>query len=192
MKKLRAVLLPLCLLSISGCTWQSIPAIPEYAKEQSIPLRVGVVATGTPASLTYVAAVVKELKSMQLFDTITYPYRDGDPVDAVSTISVEGEWIGSGAGAGFVIGLTLGLASPFLGPEMTGTHDIKAEFVSDKKDIGSFTAQTSSTVNWGLMADTNSVTQRAEELQIKRLSNVLASKIRSDRQILLAKVKSAR
>lgn len=127
MKELRSILLPLFLLLMAGCAWQRIPEAPEYAKEQAIPLRVGVVASGSTASLTYVPAIVDELKAMRLFDTLIYPYRAGDPVDAVTTISVDGGWKASGAGAGIVIGLTLGIASTFLGPSMTGTHDIKAE-----------------------------------------------------------------
>ncbi len=191
MKELRAILLPVFLLLMFGCTWLQIPSIPEYAKEQPIPLRIGVIASGTPASLAYVPGVVEELKSMQLFETLIYPYREGDPVDAVTTVSVDGGWQASGFGAGFVIGLTLGIASPFLGPSMTGTYHIKAEMTCGKEDVGLYVTQASSTVKWGLMADVNEVSNKAEDLQRKRLADALAKKIRADQQVLLPKVKSS-
>jgi hypothetical protein len=67
-------------------------------------------------------ALINEWKEMRLFEGIVYPYRDGDPVDAVMNLSISGGWKGSGGGKGFLIGLTLGLAGTMIGPSMTDRH----------------------------------------------------------------------
>ena len=188
MNRLKYFVIPLLLLPIAGCTWQRIPAPPEYAREQPIPLRVGVIASSDPNSRLYIPGVVAELKSMRLFDSILYPYHEDDPVDAVTTLAVDGEWKPSGPGPVFVVGITLGLASPFVGPSVTGNHVIKATMISGTEDVGFYSSKVSTTAEWGVMADANEASQRTNALQTKRLAFALAQAVREDRNNLLAKV----
>ena len=188
MKIFKCFILTLLLFLIAGCAWQRIPAPPEQAREQPIPLRVGFIGSSDPNSRLYVPGVVAELKSMRLFDSIIYPYREEDPVDAVATITVDGEWIPSGPGPVFAVGVTLGLASPFVGPSVTGTHVIKAAMISGTEDVGFYSTKVSTTAQWGVMADANEASQKTNALQTKRLAEALALAIREDRNNLLAKV----
>jgi len=191
MKYHQLFIIPLLMLLMAGCTWQKIPPDPEYRAERPIPLRVGILAPPDSASGFYVPGVVAELKTMGLFDGITFPYREGDPVDAVATLSVDGEWKPSGIGPNVAVWLTLGLASPFIGPSVTGTHAIKAAMISGTEDVGFYSTKVSTTAEWGVMADSNEASAKTNELQIKRLADSLAKAIRENQTILLAKVKSA-
>src|SRR5262245_37906769 len=128
MKKMKKYLLLLAFLSLMapGCTWQRIPPMPDYVTESPIPLKVGVILADNQPSAYYGPDLINEWKEMRLFDGIVYPYREGDAVDAVMDLSVSGGWKGAGAGKGFIIGLTLGLAGTVMGPSMTGTHDAQS------------------------------------------------------------------
>lgn len=108
---------------VSGCAWQRIPAAPSYTMPSPLPIRVGIVLGDTQASAFYGPGVVGLWKDMRVFETVTYPYQEGNAVDGVLRLTINGDWKGSGAGAGFVVGLTLGLASPVVGPSTTGVHD---------------------------------------------------------------------
>lgn len=192
MSKLRSLFLALIVLTVSGCAWQRIPAAPEYALETPIPLKVGVILADTPASAYYGPAVIKEWKEMHLFDSLAYPYRDGDSVDAVMRVTITGGWKSSGFGAGFVTGLTLGLAGTVIGPSMTGTHDTLAILNKSSDEVGRYTVQVTSTVEWGMVANTGEVSKKADELQRKRIAYELAKTIRADRQALLSKLATAK
>jgi len=185
-----SVLVPylvLIILALSSCAWQRIPEAPEYTLEATIPLKVGVILANDQASMYYGPGVIKEWSKMKLFNSLIYPYREDDPVDAVMTVTINGGWQGSGAGQGFLIGLTLGLAGTAVGPNMTGTHNALAIVNKSSKEIGRYSAQVTSTVEWGIAANTNEVSKKADELQKKRLAFELAQKIRADQQTLLAR-----
>lgn len=186
MRKLRAFLVVLTVLLASGCAWQRIPAAPEYTLEAPIPLKVGIILADNQATTYYGPAVLKEWNEMGLFESVVYPYREGDPVDAVMRMTITGGWKGSGAGAGFVTGLTLGLAGTAVGPSMTGTHDVLAVVNKSSSEVGRYTVQVTSTVEWGMAANTGEVSKKADELQRKRMAFELAKKIRADRQSLLS------
>jgi hypothetical protein len=187
MKKLSSLFLVLIVFAVSGCAWQRIPAAPEYILEAPIPLRVGVILADGSASTYYGPGVIKEWNEMRLFDSLIYPYRDGDPVDAVMRITITGGWKGSGVAAGLVTGLTLGLAGTAVGPSMTGTHDALAIINKSSDETGRYSVQVTSTVEWGMAANTGEVSKKADELQRKRIAFELARKIRADRQVLLSK-----
>ena len=102
-------------------------------------------------------------------------------------ITITGGWKGSGAGAGFIIGLTFGLAGTVIGPSMTGTHDALAVLNKLSDEIGRYSVHVTSTVEWGMAANTGEVAKKADELQRKQIAYELAKKIRADRQALLSK-----
>ncbi|MDO9034804.1 MAG: hypothetical protein Q7U51_06335 [Methanoregula sp.] len=187
MKRLRQLFLALIALTMFGCAWQRIPATPEYTLESPIPLKVGVILADTPGSAYYGPAVLKEWNEMRLFDSLVYPYRDGDAVDAVMRMTITGGWKGSGFGAGFLTGLTLGLAGTVVGPSMTGTHDALAVINKSSDETGRYSVQVTSTVEWGMTANSGEVGKKADELQRKCIANELSKKIRADRQVLLSK-----
>ncbi|MFA5138824.1 MAG: hypothetical protein WC728_06270 [Elusimicrobiota bacterium] len=170
---------------LSGCAWQRIPAAPSYAAPSPLPLRVGVVLADTPASAAYGPGVVKLWEGMGVFKAVTYPYRDGDPVDAVLRLTVNGQWKGHGAGAGIIVGLTLGIASVGVGPSMTGVHDAAAALSKDAQEIAKYVVRAESTVKWGMQADATDVGNKADDLQRRKIAVELAQKLEADRAKLL-------
>jgi len=191
MKHNNILAISLIFLLIAGCTWQKIPKPPTYVSEQTIPLRVGIVASPNATSKLYVPGVVVELKAMRLFNSIIYPYHEGDVVDTVATIGVEGEWMPSGAGPSLTVALTLGLASPFVGPSVTGTHIIKATMISGQQDVGYYSSKITTTAEWGVMADAKEASEKTNRLQTQRLAETLATSIREDQRNLLTRVQSS-
>lgn len=189
MKSLRTLLTALMLIALSGCAWQKIPPAPETpAAAMPLPIRVGVVTGNDADSKIFVPGVVKALREQKVFQSIIYPYQAGEAVDAVSTINVDGEWNASGAGPYVTVGLTFGLASPFVGPSVTGTHFIKASLVTGTEDVGFYSAKVTTKGEWGVMANAKEASERTTELQTKRLAEAIANAIRDDRARILAKV----
>ena len=186
MLKLRVFLLVLTVLLAPGCAWQRIPDAPEYTLEAPIPLKVGIILADNQVTTYYGPAIIKEWNVMRLFESTVYPYREGDPVNAVMRMTITGGWKGSGFGAGFVTGLTLGLAGTVVGPSLTGTHDVLGIVNKSSSEVGRYTVQVTSKVEWGLAANTAEVSKKADELQTKRMAFELAKKIRADRQNLLS------
>lgn len=186
MLKYRVFLLALIFSLVSGCAWQRIPDLPVYTLEAPIPLKVGVMFADNSPSTYYGPGMLKEWTEMRLFESIIYPYREGDLVDAVMRMTITGGWKGSGAAAGFITGLTLGLAGTVVGPSLTGTHEALAIMNKSSSEVGRYTVQVESTVEWGMAANTGEVSKKADELQKKRMAFELAKKIRADRQSLLS------
>jgi hypothetical protein len=170
---------------MSGCAWQRIPPAPNYAAPSPLPFRVGVVLDNMPASANYGPGVVDLWKEMQLFKAITYPYREGDPVDGVLRLTINGGWTEPDASAGFLVGLTLGWASPFIGPSMTGVHDTSATLSRDVQEVARYTVRVESFVMWGVGANSTDVGNKASDLQRRKIAVELAQKIEGDRSILV-------
>jgi len=183
----RRRLIPLACLffMVFGCAWQRIPPMPEYAPETPIPLKVGVQLASNQPSAYLGPGIINNWKEMRLFEGIVYPYRADDSVDAVMDLSINGGWKGSGAGKGFIVGLTLGLAGTVMGPSMTGTHDAQCVLNIRGNEAGRYAVQVSTEVEWGVFADTGEVSNKAEELQRRTLAIELAKKIRAERQQLV-------
>ena len=120
---------------LQACAWQKIPAAPSYAPAPSLPITVGVEVSTSTDSGHYGPVVVNLLSQMSVVDKLVFPYREGDVVDALLGIEVDGSWKRRGTGAGLVIGLTLGLASPVVGPSMTGTHQLNATLTDENNPI---------------------------------------------------------
>jgi hypothetical protein len=182
----RILFIILVLLFISGCAWQRIPPMPAYTSEPSLPIRVGVIVDNTQTSTFYGPGVLEQWKQMRLFDEIIYPYREGDNVDCIMKLSINGGWKGSGFGAGFVIGLTFGLAGTAIGPSMTGTHEALAVISKSANEAGRYSVKVESEVEWGMAANTAEVSDKANQLQRNRIAFELAQKIRADRKTLLS------
>jgi hypothetical protein len=63
---------------------------------------------------------------------------------------------------------------------MTGTHDALAIIDKSTKELGRYSVHVTSTVEWGMGANSNDVAAKADTLQIKRLAFELAKRIRED------------
>ena len=197
MLKLRVLLLVLTVLLAPGCAWQRIPDAPEYTLEAPIPLKVGILLADNQVTLAsnqvtayYGPAIIKEWNEMRLFESIVYPYSEGDPVNAVMRMTITGGWEESGVGAAIVLALTLGLAEPVVGLSMTGTHDVLAVINKSSTEVGRYKVQVISKVEWALTPNyaevSNEVSKKADNLQTKRMAFELAKKIRADRQNLIS------
>jgi len=220
MKKLGSLFLLLIVLAVFGCAhgtaylvpateWTGIPEAPEYTVEAPIPLRVGIILDVSPAYSTSGLDVIKEWGEIRLFDSLVYPYKEGDPVDAVIRLTTAGEVEEDGGLSRLgvdALGLfTFGLSRPIVGRSATFTHDALAVIHQSSDEIGRYSVEVSSTVRWEAgVGDAGGphflFTPAPEherkrhslyegyELQGKRLAFELAKKIRADRQNLLSKL----
>lgn len=184
-KKATTLTILVFALIISGCAWQRIPAAPSYVAPPPLPFRVGVVLDNTQGSAYFGPGIVNLWKEMRVFEAVTYPYREGDPVDGVLRLTINGGWKGHGAGAGVLIGLTLGLASSAVGPNMVGVHDAAASLSKDAREVARYTVRVESTVTWGMGANTTDVSNKADDLQRRKLAIELAQKLEADRSTLV-------
>lgn len=167
---------------MSGCAWQRIPDAPQYQPTASLPLRVGIELSNSPASMTYGPQIIQELKAWSIFERIVYPYRKDDAVDAVLKMTLSGTWTADPANfaKGFIIGLSLFTLSPVIGSSMTGIHDINASLLQKDAEIAKYDVHTETSLEWGLAADTNEVARKAESLQVKKLADGLTTKLKED------------
>lgn len=175
----------LAILLLAGCAWQRIPSAPEYQPTSSLPARVGIVVADDDASMIYGPAIIEQWTRMGLFDSITYPYRQDEPVDAVMRLSVTGGWDNKGFLAGMAVGITLGLASTAVGPSMTGRHAVSATLSNRSGTIGSYQTQVETKVSWGFMAQLAEVTRRTEALHTRKMAVELARDFEADRSRIL-------
>lgn len=211
MNKLGSLFIALIVFVVSGCVWQRIPAAPEYILEVPIPLRMGVIFGNDTASTDsishiYGLAVIKGWNEMRLFDSLIYPYQEGDRVDAVIRITITGGWEDEGlmrkTAVNLAIMLTLGLAGNVVGRNMTVIHDALVVINKSSDEIVRHSVQVTSTIELGvgllgaltywrespLTAEHRDRYVAGYELQRKRIAFELAKKIRADRQNLLSKL----
>ena len=185
MRHLRIAIVFLVALVFSGCAWQRIPVAPEYSASTPLPIRVGIILGNTQPSSVYGPGIANLLKEMRVFESVTYPSREDDPVDGTLKLTITGGWRGAGAGAGFIIGLTLGLASPAVGPSMTGIHDAEVVLSKGTTDVARYSIHVESTVTWGMAANTTEVTNKAEDLQRRKLAVEIARKLDAERALII-------
>jgi len=174
---------------LQACAWQKIPAAPSYAPAPSLPITVGVEVFTSPDSGHYGPVVVNLLSQMSVVDKLIFPYREGDVVDALLGIEVDGSWKRRGTGAGLVIGLTLGLASPVVGPSMTGTHQLNATLTDENNPITSHSSQIQSKATWGVAGDANEVSEKMDDLQARKMAVAIAEWLQANRAAILQKLK---
>ena len=178
---LSIVVVALFLLN-AGCAWQRIPPSPVYQESTSIPLGIGIQLADDPATAAYGPIIIKHLKDWRLFRSVTFPYRQGDVVDAVLVMKIQGGWTpdSSNFGKGFLIGLSLYTLSPVIGPGMTGRHDVNAILQKEMKELAQYGIHEETHVEWGLGADTGQVSEKSDDLQTMTLAFKLAEAIRKD------------
>lgn len=197
MTVLRSMCLAGAILVISGCAWQKLPPTPVYTLEAPIPIRVGIL-LADPSVGSFELAVLDEWKKMQLFISMVYPYKDGDPVDAVVRLTVRGGWDQSVTANDFVnsalVGASFGLLASVLPNQIwTGTHEAIAIVNKIGNDeIGRYTVQATSKVENAAYWTSGNPEKNAEnagKVQVTTIANELATKIRTDRQGLVQRFK---
>lgn len=178
---LSIVVVALLLLNAS-CAWQRIPPSPVYQESNSIPLRIGIQLADDPTTAAYGPIIIKHLKDIRLFRSLTFPYQQWDVVDAVLVMKIHGGWTpdSSNFGKGFLIGLSLYTLSPMIGPGMTGRHDVNVILRKEMKELAQYGIHEEIHVEWGLGADTGQVSAKSDDLQTKTLAFKLAEAIRKD------------
>lgn len=175
------LLVSVLLIGLSGCSWQRIPAPPMFGQQMKIPGRFGIIVSSNPASMTYGPKIVDQLKRWGAFDSLEYPYREGDEVDAVLNLTVEGGWhaqTGANLARGFLIGLTFFALSPVLGVEMIGNHSLAASVSEDGVEQFICGFDKRARIEWGLGANTNEVALKADRLQVGQLADGLVACVR--------------
>ncbi len=175
----------IAILLISGCSWIRIPDLPTYEVSTPIPLCIGIVLDDTPSSQAYGPAVIKNLMEMKVFESIIYPYRQDDKVDGILKVNISGSWKGHGRGVGFIIGLSLYTLSPFLGPSITGNHNVNIELTKSASQlVMKNNLHVETTISWGLDADTDEVSRKADGLQQRKIAIVIAENLNAERSLI--------
>jgi hypothetical protein len=146
---------------------------------------MGVELSSSQVTAVYGPRFVALLSEMMVVDKVVYPYQEGDTVDALLNITLDGSWRGSGPGAGFAIGLTLGLLSPFIGPSIVGNHDLRATLEENGNNIASHSAHIESKITWGIAADANAVGARADDLQTRKIAVSIGEWLQANRTLIL-------
>ncbi len=175
----------LITISLAGCAWQKIPPPPPRVTVEPLPVAVGIEVSTSPVTNVYAPRVIEIWDQQKLFKKMIYPYREGDPVDGVIRVEIDGLWTGN-ASAGFLIGLTLGLASPFVGPSMDGNHRLQLTVEKKGDVLRSFSGTVATHVSWGLAANSSEVGRKTDDLLAARLAQLGVQLIHSRRHELVS------
>jgi hypothetical protein len=188
----RAPLVTVLIITLGSlqlaCAWIKVSAPPQYRTPNPLPITVGVELSGTPSSQEYGPRVISLLEEMRLFKSMVYPYREGDAVDGMMFLSIDGSWKvrrGRTFWSGFLIGLSLFTLSPFLGASMVGTHEAELTLSDGPINVGHATSRAVTPIKWGLLADTDEIAARGNDLQVRTIAVGLARAIEADRTKIL-------
>ena len=80
------------------------------------------------------------------------------------------------------------MVSPFIGPSITGTHDLKATLTDDKELVASHSARIKTKVTWGIAGNSNEVSAKADDLQTRKIAVEIAEWLQADRNAILKKL----
>lgn len=179
------VLALVCLIALlPGCSWTRMPPAPSYDAEQPIPIIVGV---EVPESHAYDSQVITLLKEMNVFQFVIWPYDAKTPVDGVLTLSIKGSWKNSRTvTSAIVVGLSLGLLGPVVGPKMTGNHDVTASLTQSDSTVVEYQFHVETELTRGLATGKDVVQFEANGLQTKKIATELANRFNSNRDKIAA------
>jgi hypothetical protein len=169
---------------IPGCSWQKIPPPPTYADASPIALIVGVELAQSPATQAYGSGVVEQLKDKNVFQFVIWPFNPNTPVDAVLKLSIDGSWKqskGQTFTSAILVGLTLGLLGPFLGPKTSGSHHVIASLESSGETIVAYDYHVETKYSTGLSANKDAARFQAVSTQTQKIAVELASRLNADR-----------
>jgi hypothetical protein len=168
----------------SGCAWQRIDAPPAYAAE-GFAITIAIRPSDDVASKDLSSLLAKEFKTINEFDDVIYPYREGDKVNCILELNAVGKATGKGAGAGFVTGLTFGLAGTVMGPETTLIHDVDFYLTNGKKTTEHFKIHEESSAEFGMFANLQEVTQKQVALHVRKIAIAMSDQLKLHRRTVM-------
>jgi hypothetical protein len=71
---------------------------------------------------------------------------------------------------------------------MTGTHDLKATLTGENEQVASHSARIESKVTWGIAANSNEVSVKADDLQARKIAVEIAEWLQANRRVILQKL----
>jgi len=178
MKNLLKLLLIACLVN-SGCSWIRLATKPVYDIEEKIPMTVGINFDNSQGSNTYGPMVVRYLMDFKIFNSIVYPYKEGDKVDGVLDLNIQGRWVKKSIGNLVVL---YPILSPFLGPSMVAKHNTVVGLNCSLIKIASYDFLTETKIKHGVLADKGLVVQRGDSIQSYKIAYQIAGKMLMDQE----------
>jgi len=169
---------------VPGCSWQKIPPPPTYADAPPISVVVGVELAESSTTQAYGPGVVEHLKDRNVFQYVIWPFDPSTPVDAVLKLSIEGSWKqskGQTFTSAILVGLTLGLLGPFLGPKTTGSHHVMSSLEASGETIVAYDYHVETKYSTGLSANKDAARFQAVSAQTQKITVELAGRLNTDR-----------
>ena len=165
---------------LSGCTWQRVATPPAYVAD-GFKFTVGMRPEDDPTSIELANLLASELKNINTFDDIIYPYRSDDAVDCILEVKAVATMEGEGAAAGVFSGLTFGLGGLFMGPETTIIHDLDFYLSSGTRRTESRKLHVESEAEFGVFADIQEVVKKQVALHIRKIAIGITEKLKADK-----------
>jgi hypothetical protein len=173
-----------------GCAWVGPVVVPSNTFDDTMQLKVGVVPATDVSMQLYGPKIVEVWKQDRLFNQVTlltresFLYRDPKKLDYIIELGIQGTWVVNKINIleALFIDLTLGLGGTVVGNELSGTNILNAVVVDTKtgNEVASYSIESRTTVDYGIMADPNVVTATADNIQSRKLAILLAERIRVD------------
>ncbi len=169
----------IALTSITGCAWKSVPTAADYTSTNKINYTVGVdLLNNYETTQLDAPKIAASLKSMNVFKDVVFPYRKGDAVDAVLSLSVKEkgeEHIARDLASGF---FTLGLA----GSKNTFTFYTNAILKSARTEakILDYNISTATEFSFGQFANKSELLSEVRKVSCKNIAVDLANHFNAD------------
>jgi hypothetical protein len=147
-----------------------------------IPTSVGLKPADDETELSDVQALARRLRAWGN-SKLTFPYREGDPVEVVITVQlrqtmdlhqVENTF------KGIVVGLTLFILSPFVGGRLTEIHDVEIRSTRKGRLIGQHRFEMRTDVTMGYAADAQAAAKDLNDEQMNRIAKRVVELVLTD------------
>jgi hypothetical protein len=176
MRNLTIILL-ITILICSSCGWIRVANKPVFSEVETLPLNIGIRLESNPGSNAYGPLVIKYLDEFKIFNSIIYPYKEGEIVDGILDLKINGHWVKKGAGNLVVLCPVL---SPFAGPSMIAKHETEAKLNNNLTKVATYVFQTETKIKHGVMADKKLVVLRGDSLQTYKIAYQIVGKLLMD------------
>lgn len=174
------------ILICSGCTWIRFASKPTFSNVETIPLNISIRLENNQVTNNYGPLIVKYLDEFKVFNSIIYPYKEGENIDGILDININGRWRKNVVG--YLVVLSPGL-SPFLGLNIVGKHETKADLNKKLTKIVSYTFETETKIKYGVMADKKLVILKGDSLQAYKIAYQIAGKLLMDNEKVMNEFK---
>ncbi len=183
-------------LAVNACASQKwtvdVPATPAYGQSAPIPITVGLDINETPSVQSYGPShknrpygpmIAGELRKMDVFSRVIYPYEKGAAADAVLHLAITGRW-GYYGGKQYADDYWAGSSGVRYAE---GDHDVRIALTAkDRRIIGSSVSVKSKGRYSG--QDFEAITGRLNEIQTKKIAVSVADLLQDKRSLIIAEV----